>query len=161
MRVRDGGGGTPGGLIRRLIDVTAAAREHLPDDCLWAYHNVGGLRGGIFDLKHQLAAWLCAMASAMMTASRSICCSPATQDPQGAVVHQDRGAHARFAVGHSREVAARHYADLPSLRPLHETAIADAFRAAVAAAMPTVLPPTAEQTLREAPGSSCAADPAG
>jgi hypothetical protein len=57
MRVRDGGGGTPGGLIRRLIDVTAAAREHLPDDCLWAYHNVGGLRGGIFDLKHQLAAW--------------------------------------------------------------------------------------------------------
>src|SRR3546814_11396733 len=38
MRIRDGGGGTPGGLIRRLIDVTAAAREHLPGDCLWAYH---------------------------------------------------------------------------------------------------------------------------
>src|SRR3546814_446302 len=34
MRIRDGGGGTPGGLIRRLIDVTAAAREHLPGDCL-------------------------------------------------------------------------------------------------------------------------------
>src|SRR3546814_3454815 len=58
---------------------------------------------------------------------------------------------ARFAVGHSREVAARHYADLPSLRPLHEAAVADAFRAALAAAMPTILPPTAEQTLREAP----------
>src|SRR3546814_14818465 len=58
---------------------------------------------------------------------------------------------ARFAVGHSRELAARHYADLPSLRPLHETAVADAFRAAVAAAMPTVLPPTAEQALRKAP----------
>src|SRR3546814_3686123 len=57
----------------------------------------------------------------------------------------------RFAVGHSREVAARHYADLPSLRPLHEAAVADAFRAALAAAMPTILPPTAEQTLREAP----------
>src|SRR3546814_20752090 len=27
MRIRDGGGGTPGGLIRRLIDVTAAARD--------------------------------------------------------------------------------------------------------------------------------------
>src|SRR3546814_16356848 len=26
MRVRDGGGGTPGGLIRRLIEVTAPAR---------------------------------------------------------------------------------------------------------------------------------------
>src|SRR3546814_10654074 len=58
---------------------------------------------------------------------------------------------ARFAVGHSREVAARHYADLPSLRPLHEAAVADAFRAALAAAMPTILPTTAEQTLREAP----------
>src|SRR3546814_10907155 len=61
------------------------------------------------------------------------------------------GHMARFAVGHSREVAARHYADLPSLRPLHEAAVADAFRAALAAAMPTILPPTAEQTLREAP----------
>jgi hypothetical protein len=48
---------------------------------------------------------------------------------------------ARFAVGHTREVAARHYADLPSLRPLHEAAVADAFREAVAAAMPTVLRP--------------------
>src|SRR3546814_128563 len=61
------------------------------------------------------------------------------------------GHMARFAVGHSREVAARHYADLPSLRPLHEAAVADAFRAALAAAMPTIRPPTAEQTLREAP----------
>src|SRR3546814_20909236 len=61
---------------------------------------------------------------------------------------------ARFAVGHSREVAARHYADLPSLRPLHEAAVADAFRAAVAAAMPTIPPPTAEQPLRGAPESA-------
>src|SRR3546814_12211584 len=53
MRIRDGGGGTPGGLIRRLIDVTAAAREHLPGDCLWAYHNVGGLRAGVIDLKYR------------------------------------------------------------------------------------------------------------
>ena len=33
---------------------------------------------------------------------------------------------ARFAVGHTPEVAARHYADLPSLRPLHEATIAKA-----------------------------------
>ena len=44
------------------------------------------------------------------------------------------GHMARFAVGHSREVAARHYADLPSLRPLHETAVADAFRAGMSVA---------------------------
>jgi hypothetical protein len=149
MRVRDGGG-TPGGLIRRLIDV-AAAREHLPDDCLWAYHNVGGLRAGIFDPSTNSPPGL----------------APWHRDDDGKPLHlllsrlrkthkalwytKTEGHMARFAVGHTREVAARHYADLPSLRPLHEAAVADAFRAAVAAAMPTVLPPTAEQALREAP----------
>lgn len=152
MRVRDGGGGTPGGLIRRLIDVTAAARKHLPGDCLWAYHNVGGLRAGVADLKYQLPVW----------ARRHD-----IVDDDGKPLHpllsrlrkthkalwytKTEGHMARFAVGHSREVAARHYADLPSLRPLHEAAVADAFREAVATAMPTVLPPTAEQALRQAP----------
>ncbi|MEZ5712866.1 MAG: hypothetical protein R3E11_09480 [Sphingobium sp.] len=67
-----------------------------------------------------------------------------------ALWYKTEGHMARFAVGHSREVAARHYADLPSLRPLHEATVADAFREAVDAAMPTI-PPTAERTLREAP----------
>ena len=33
---------------------------------------------------------------------------------------------ARFAVGHTPEIAARHYADIPSLRPLHEATVAEA-----------------------------------
>ncbi|GAY21969.1 hypothetical protein [Sphingobium fuliginis] len=152
MRVRDGGGGTPGGLIRRLIDVTATARKHLPDDRLWVYHNAGGLRAGIRHPTERIDAWVA---------------QHAIVDDDGKPLHlllsrlrkthkalwytKTEGHMARFAVGHSREVAARHYADLPSLRPLHEKAIADAFREAVAAAMPTVLPPAAEQALREAP----------
>ena len=152
MRVRDGGGGTPGGLIRRLIEVTATARTHLNDDRIWVYHNAGGLRAGIRHPTERIDAWV---------ARHDIV------DDDGKPLHlllsrlrkthkalwytKTEGHMARFAVGHSREVAARHYADLPSLRPLHETAVADAFRAAVAAAMPTVLPPTAEQALREAP----------
>jgi len=152
MRVRDGGGGTPGGLIRRLIDVTAAARRHLTNDCLWVYHNAGGLRSGIAHPTERIAAWL---------AQHDIV------DDDGKPLHlllsrlrkthkalwytKTDGHMARFAVGHTREVAARHYADLPSLRPLHEAALADAFREAVAAAMPTVLGPAAEQALREAP----------
>ncbi len=152
MRIRDGGGGTPGGLIRRLIDVTATARKHLTDDRLWVYHNAGRLRAGIRHPTERIDAWV---------ARHDIV------DDDGKPLHlllsrlrkthkalwytKTEGHMTRFAVGHSREVAARHYADLPSLRPLHETAVADAFRAAVAAAMPTVLPPTAEQTLREAP----------
>ena len=152
MRIRDGGGGTPGGLIRRLIEVTATARTHLNDDRLWVYHNTGGLRSGIAYPMERTAAWV---------ARHGIV------DDDGKPLHlllsrlrkthkalwytKTEGHMARFAVGHSREVAARHYADLPSLRPLHETAIADAFREAVAAAMPTVLPPSAELALREAP----------
>ena len=152
MRIRDGGGGTPGGLIRRLIEVTATTRKHLNDDRLWVYHNAGGLRAGIRHPAERIDAWV---------AQHDIV------DDDGKPLHlllsrlrkthkalwytKTEGHMTRFAVGHSREVAARHYADLPSLRSLHEMAVADAFRAAVAAAIPTVLPPTAEQALREAP----------
>ncbi|BBB11093.1 hypothetical protein [Sphingopyxis sp. FD7] len=152
MRVRDGGGGTPGGLIRRLIGVTAAAREHLPGDYLWVYHNVGGLRAGIIDLKYQLPAW--ARRHGLVDDDEKplhLLLSRLRKTHKALWYTKTEGHLARFAVGHSREVAARHYADLPSLRPLHEAAIADAFREAVAAAMPTVLPPAAEQALREAP----------
>jgi hypothetical protein len=41
------------------------------------------------------------------------------------------GHMARFAVGHTVEIAARHYADIPALRPLHEQAVADALEAAL------------------------------
>lgn len=152
MRIRDGGGGTPGGLIRRLIDVTAAAREHLPGDCLWAYHNVGGLRAGVIDLKYQLPVW--ARRRHIVDDEGKplpLLLSRLRKTHKALWYTKTEGHMARFAVGHTREVAARHYADLPSLRPLHETAVADAFREAVAAAMPTVLPPTVEQALREAP----------
>jgi hypothetical protein len=152
MRIRDGGSGTPGGLIRRLIDVTAAARRHLIDDRLWVYHNAGGLRVGIGHSTERIDAWV---------AQHDIV------DDDGKPLHlvlsrlrkthkalwytKTEGHMARFAVGHSREVAARHYADLPSLRHLHEAAVADAFREAITTAMPTVLSPTAEQALRHAP----------
>ena len=58
---------------------------------------------------------------------------------------------ARFAVGHTPEVAARHYADVPSLRPLHEAAAADAFTEAVARSAPIVLTTVREEAWRRAP----------
>ena len=62
------------------------------------------------------------------------------------------GHMARFAVGHTVEVAARHYADIPSLRPLHEGAVADAFEEAVAAARaPILLSPEQEAHWRATP----------
>ena len=59
---------------------------------------------------------------------------------------------ARFAIGHTVEVAARHYADIPSLRPLHEAAVADALTGVVHAAQaPTLLSPEQEADWRATP----------
>jgi hypothetical protein len=66
--------------------------------------------------------------------------------------HKTEGHMARFAVGHTVEVAARHYADIPSLRPLHEAAVADAFEEVVAAARaPILLTPEQEADWRAVP----------
>ena len=78
LRVCDGGIGTPGGLIRRLIEVTAKARRHCPSDLS-------------LDLSLPWSA---------------------------AFGHRSSAADDRCAVAHTVEVAARHYADIPSLRPL-------------------------------------------
>jgi hypothetical protein len=40
-----------------------------------------------------------------------------------------------FATGHTLAVAARHYADIPALRHIHEQTVADAFQDALAAAL--------------------------
>lgn len=152
IRVRDGGIGTPGGLIRRLIDVTAAARQRLPSDCLWVYHNAGGLRAGIRIPAQLIASWVRRHGIVDDDGAPLRLLLSRLRKTHKALWYTKTGGHmTRFAVGHSREVAARHYADLPSLRHLHEETVADAFRAVVAAALPTVLSSTAEQALREAP----------
>ena len=152
MRVRDGGVGTPGGLIRRLIEVTSAARQHLSADCLWIHHNAGGLYARIRHQRERFDAWVARHHIVDDDGKPLYLLLSRLRKTHKALWYTKTEGHmTRFAVGHSREVAARHYADLPSLRPLHEAAIADAFREALAAAMPTVLPPTAEQVLREAP----------
>jgi hypothetical protein len=55
-----------------------------------------------------------------------------------------------FAQGHSIEVAAEHYADIPALRPIHEATIAAAIEDAMAPAQrePYVLNPKQEATVR-------------
>ena len=59
---------------------------------------------------------------------------------------------ARFAIGHTSEVAARHYADLPSLRHLHEKAVADGLNDALASALqPRIVTPEEEAIAHRAP----------
>jgi len=41
LRVRDGASSTPGGIIRTLIELTAAARQHKPSESLWLCFHIG------------------------------------------------------------------------------------------------------------------------
>lgn len=156
LRVRDGGSGTPGGLIRHVIAMTATARRHCPSDNLWVYYGLGRLIAGIRHPQLQLNAW---------TRKHNLL------DDEGRPLHLElarlRKTHkalwylktdghmTRFAVGHTRDVAARHYADVPALRPLHEAAIADAFNEAVtSASAPIILTPDQEDAWRRDPAGA-------
>ncbi|WWV85253.1 hypothetical protein G6K87_26120 (plasmid) [Agrobacterium tumefaciens] len=163
LRVRDGGPRTPGGLIRHVVAWTATARKHRPTDCLWLYYGLGGLRSGVNHPQQRIDAW---------TARHNI------RHDDGRPFHltlsrlrkthkalwylKTEGHMTRFAAGHTKEVAARHYADVPALRPLHEATIADAFTEAVTSALSsTVLTPEQEETWRNDPVAASKAAPEG
>lgn len=153
LRTRDGSPTMPGGLIRKLIELTAAARRHHPSASLWVYHGDGRFAAGIRQPTAPVDAW--------MRRHRIV---DDAGHPLRLVLSRLRKTHkalwylkteghvARFAVGHTPEIAARHYADVPALRPLHEATVAEAFREAVtSAAMPIVLTPQQEEVWRADP----------
>lgn len=151
IRVRDGGLGTPGGLIRKLIEVTAFTRQFVPSDCLWLYYYTGRtqLRAGVEHQQELVDRW---------TGRHGIVDD--NGQPLRLVLSRLRKTHkalwylktdghmARFAVGHTPEIAARHYADIPSLRPLHEATVAEALAEVAAAAGPIILTPDDEDSWR-------------
>lgn len=151
IRVRDGGTGTPGGLVRKLIEVTAFTRQFVPSDCLWVYYYTGRkqLRAGIEHQQELVDRW-----------TRSHGIVDDDDQPLRLVLSRLRKTHkalwylktdghmARFAVGHTPEIAARHYADIPSLRPLHEATVAEALSEVASAAGPILLPPDDEDAWR-------------
>jgi len=152
IRVRDGGIRTPGGLVRKLIEATAFTRQFVPSDCLWLYYYTGRkqLRAGIDHPHERVDRW---------TESHGIVDDDGK--PLRLVLSRLRKTHkalwylkteghmARFAVGHTPEIAARHYADIPSLRPLHEATVAEAFSEVAAAAGPIILPLGDEDAWRQ------------
>ena len=156
LRVRDGGSTTPGGLLRRVVEMTAAARRYHPSENLWVYCGAGTFGAGIRHPQVLVDAW-----------TRRHCIVDDDGRPLRLLLSRLRKTHkalwylkteghvARFAVGHTPEVAARHYADVPALRPLHEATVAEAFREAVASAIrPTVLTPEQEAPWRAEPADS-------
>ncbi|MBW4025591.1 MAG: hypothetical protein HIU92_21175 [Proteobacteria bacterium] len=156
LRVRDGGSTAPGGLIRRLLEITAAARRHHPSENLWVYCGAGTFGAGIRHPQVLVDAWT-RRHGIVDDDGRPLrlLLSRLRKTHKALWYLKTEGHVARFAVGHTPEVAARHYADVPALRPLHEATVAAAFREAVASAItPTVLTPEQEAAWRAEPADS-------
>jgi len=154
LRVRDGASSTPGGIIRTLIELTAAARRHNPSDSLWVYFHTGRLDDRItLHQQDMIDNWV-ARHGIVDDAGQPLrlLLSRLRKTHKALWYAKTQGNMARFAIGHTSEVAARHYADLPSLRHLHEQAVADGLNDALASALqPRIVTPEEEAIARRAP----------
>ncbi len=160
MRVRDGGAATPGGLLRLVMRLTLRARRHAgEEDCqkLWIY-----LQTSAVPQVRASSNFLSAPFSQRFTARHGIL----GEDGEPLILHYrrlrktykaefyrlTRGQLPLLASGHSPEVAAAHYADIPALRPVHEAAVADGLTQAFDDAVRlTVLAPQREAELAGTP----------
>jgi hypothetical protein len=147
IRVRDGGSSTPGGLIRRIIALSAKARVHNSSDNLWVYYQTNEITAGIRHPRMTIDAWT-QRHGIVDDAGRPLFLrlSQLRKTHKALWYLKTEGHMARFAVGHTVQIAARHYADIPALRPLHEQTVADALEEALAG--PRILLPPEEERLR-------------
>lgn len=162
LRVRDGASSTPGGIIRTLLELTAAARRHKPSENLWLYFHTGRLDDRILHPQEMIDSWV-ARHGIVDDEERPLrlLLSRLRKTHKALWYAKTHGDLGRFAVGHTREVAARHYADLPSLRHLHEQAIADGLQDALTSALePRIVTPEDEAAARKDPAASQLAVPA-
>jgi hypothetical protein len=155
LRVRDGASSTSGGIIRTLIELTAAARKHRPSESLWLHFHAGCFRDRIRHPQEATDKW--AARHGIVDDDRRplhLLLSRLRKTHKALWYAKTQGDLARFAVGHTPEVAARHYADLPSLRHLHEQTIADGLNdALVSALQPRIVTPSEEVRARKHPAA--------
>ncbi|WP_281985410.1 hypothetical protein [Thalassorhabdomicrobium marinisediminis] len=153
LRVRDGGSGTPGGLLRLAIQWTEPARRHLGSEQLFTYFCRGRLTDVVLPMQSAGKVWVkrhglqCDDGKTL-----KLCLSRLRKTHKAAWYRKTGGQLLRFAVGHTVEVAANHYGDIPALRPIHEATIAEALMDAVEDALrPIVLTPEAEAEVLASP----------
>jgi hypothetical protein len=151
LRVRDGASSTPGGIIRTLVELTAAARRHKSTDSLWVYFHTGRLDDRI--VLHMIDNWIARHGIVGDDGHPlRLLLSRLRKTHKALWYAKTQGDVARFAIGHTPEVAARHYADLPSLRHLHEQTVADGLNDALASALQLrIVTPEEEAIARRAP----------
>lgn len=127
LRVRDGGPATPGGLLRLVLSSTRYSRQWHQSELLIQFYGGRAFHEGAGLGRDAIRSWIaqhCIVddhgAPLRFTLSR-------LRKTHKALWYRTTEGHmGRFAVGHTIKVAAQHYADIPSLRPLHEAAISDA-----------------------------------
>jgi hypothetical protein len=153
LRVRDGGTTTPGGLIRLALALTARARRRMGTDELWAWGCVHGLIAGV-SRSNFMARRQHNLVDDQGRALR-LELSRLRKTYKAEWYAKTGGQLETFAQGHSVEVAAEHYADIPALRPIHEATIAAAIEDATAPARrePCILNPKQEAAVRRNPRS--------
>jgi hypothetical protein len=143
MRVRAGGITTPAGLISLAIRLTEPARQTAGGDALWIGAGHDGLRAW-FDTGYELTSHLRAWASRHGLDQ--------LDDYGGGKVRLDlrrlrKSVKSRrylqtggilddFTAGHTKAVAAAHYADIDAHNDVHDQAVEDGLRQALHAALP-------------------------
>ncbi|MQQ10523.1 hypothetical protein GFB49_18840 [Epibacterium sp. SM1979] len=132
MRVRDGGPTTPGGLIRAIVKMTQTARQFESSDALFVFYHACGFRSVVRHPKLTLSHWIARHGIVDDDGHPLTLLLSRLRKTHKALWYLKTSGHmARFAVGHSVDIAARHYADIPSLRPLHEATVVDALEDAI------------------------------
>lgn len=132
MRVRDGGPTTPGGLIRAILEMTQTARQFEPSDALFVFYHACDFRSVVRHPKLTLSHWIARHGIVDDDGRPLTLLLSRLRKTHKALWYLKTGGHmARFAVGHSVDIAAQHYANIPSLRPLHEATVVDALEAAI------------------------------
>lgn len=153
VRVRDQGSTSPGGLIRMVLTLTRKLRTHYPSERLWICFDPIKMR--ICDAKLQRQ-------SAELDFIDQFIAEHEIVDDEGKSFrlddlrrlrksykqsrYRESGGQLSALAGHSADVAASHYADIPALRDTHEQTVEigawGALRPALDAV--TVIPPDAE-----------------
>ncbi|NRQ33908.1 hypothetical protein HII36_18910 [Nonomuraea sp. NN258] len=143
LRVADGGAlHYPGGLLRLALRLTQRGRQLLDTDWLWIDVLHDGLRPS-FDRRRPLnrlaVSWMRRHELDKLTdrdggpASLNLVRLRKTYKSRRYL--QTSGVLEDFAEGHTKRVAARHYADIEAHRELHEDAVENGLREALATAL--------------------------
>jgi hypothetical protein len=151
LRVRDGSSATPGGLVRMAIALTERARRHTGSDRLWVLWTIDGLRPANGEGGQGIAAFVERYQLVDDDgAPLRLRLSRLRKTHKAEWYRRTNGQLEQFAVGHSIGVAARHYADIPALRHVHEQTLAAAFHDALDAALkPRIVTSEREASIME------------